>query len=76
MTSFRNGSIYNFYKKYIPITEKPSAVYTIIPDLNLLKIGRYLMDHFQIMLIPDNLLVFLNGIGVNYKAFCYVQIEI
>jgi hypothetical protein len=35
--AYRNGSFYNFYKKYIPITKKPSTIPTITTDLNLLK---------------------------------------
>jgi hypothetical protein len=35
--AYRNGSFYNFYKKYIPITDNPSTVPTITTDLNLLK---------------------------------------
>ncbi len=34
--AYRNGSFYNFYKKYIPITEKPSTEHAITTDLNLL----------------------------------------
>ena len=35
--AYRNGSFYDFYKKYIPITERPSTISTITTDLNLLK---------------------------------------
>jgi glucose/arabinose dehydrogenase/plastocyanin len=35
--AYRNGSFYDFYKKYIPIAREPSIVFNITSDLNLLK---------------------------------------
>jgi hypothetical protein len=52
--AYRNGSFYNLYKKYIPITDKPSTVSTITTDLNLLKNRPIPHGPSHIMLIPDS----------------------